>query len=141
MNEAGAPEPRLEGITVLADDVAALAAFYRDALGMRVVVEEENYVAFGDQGVRFAIFSRPLMGPNTHDHPAYRVPFTGQAFELNFECATPHDVSVRFAHLLGHGARSVAAPVRTAWGHFTGFFADPEGNIHSLFAVLPEQTP
>ena len=51
----------LEGITVLADDVVALASFYRDALGLVTVVEEEFYVASGGEGVRLEIFLRPGM--------------------------------------------------------------------------------
>ncbi|MBB2924356.1 VOC family protein [Cellulomonas cellasea] len=129
--------PRLEGITVLADDVAHLSAFYRDALGLTIEVAEEQYVAFGGEGVRFAVFSRAGMLANTHDHPAYRARTSGQAFELNFECADRDEVDERFAWLSSHGAEAVAQPVETAWGHYTGFFADPEGNIHSLFAVLP----
>nr|WP_170314990.1 hypothetical protein [Saccharibacillus brassicae] len=35
------------------------------------------------------------------------------------------------------GAVGIAEPKVVAWGHTTGFFADPEGNIHSLFAVNP----
>lgn len=131
------PKPRLEGITVLADDVAKLAAFYRDALGMRPAVEEDVYVAFSGEGVRFAIFSRALMGPNTHDHPDYRMKCSGQAFELNFQCETPEEVSARFATICTCGGRSIVEPTKMNWGHFTGFFADPEGNIHSLFAELP----
>ena len=129
-------KPALEGITVLADDVAALASFYRDALGLVPVVEEEFYVAFGGEAVRLAIFSRPGMGANTHDHPDYRTAFTGQAFELNFQCASPAEVDERFAWLSLHGAAPIARPIETDWGHYTGFFADPEGNIHSLFAIL-----
>ena len=127
---------RLEGITVLADDVQGLAEFYRDALGLRVEVLEDRYVAFGGEGIRFAIFSRAGMGPNTHDHPDYRKPFTGQAFELNFECRSVDDVRSRFAHIVANGGRPIAEPAEMHWGHFTGFFADPEGNIHSLFTVL-----
>ncbi len=62
---------RLEGITVLADDVAELAAFYERALGFRTVVREDAYVAFVDEGIRFAIFSRPHMSDYTDGHPAY----------------------------------------------------------------------
>jgi len=80
-------KPVLEGITVLADDVNGLASFYRDALGLVPVVEEQFYVAFGGEGIRLAIFSRPGMGANTHDHGDYRTPSTGQAFELNLQCA------------------------------------------------------
>ena len=129
---------RLEGITVLADDVAKLATFYRDALGLRVDVTEQNYVAFGGEGIRLAIFSRIGMSSNTHDHPDYRTQFTGQAFVLNFECASTDEVNERFSHIVANGGRSIADPAKKHWGHFTGFFADPEGNIHSLFAVLGE---
>lgn len=129
-------KPALEGVTVLADDVAALATFYETALGMVPEVVEEQYVAFGGEGVRLAIFSRPGMGPNTHGHPDYRTPRAGQAFELNFECAGRAEVDERFAWLSAHGAVPVAEPVETEWGQYTAFFADPEGNIHSLFAVL-----
>lgn len=129
---------KLEGITVLADDVAKLATFYRDALGLRVDIMEQDYVAFGGEGIRLAIFSRIGMSPNTHDHPDYRTQFTGQAFELNFECASTDDVIERFNHIVANGGRSIADPTKKHWGHFAGFFADPEGNIHSLFAVLAE---
>jgi uncharacterized glyoxalase superfamily protein PhnB len=129
-------KPVLEGITVLADDVLRLASFYRDALGLAPIVEEEFYVAFGGEGIRLAIFSRPGMGANTHDHADYRTPFTGQAFELNFQCASRREVDERYSWLSSHGAEPIAEPIETDWGHYTGFFADPEGNIHSLFAVL-----
>ncbi len=125
---------RLEGITVLADDVAALADFYENALGWEVAVREEAYVAFAGQGIRFAIFSRPLMSGNTDEHPAYAMPFTGQAFELNLQCDSPEEVDRRYKELLVAGATPTGRPALREWGQYTGFFADPEGNIHSLFA-------
>ncbi|WP_102193555.1 VOC family protein [Microbacterium aurantiacum] len=127
---------RLEGITVLAGDVAALTAFFRDALELRPAVVEEHYAAFEGDGVRFAVFSRQGMGANTHDHPDYRRPRSGQAFELNFECDDAAAVDGRLAHIRSLGGLVIAEPVRTDWGHYSAFFADPEGNIHSLFAVL-----
>ncbi|HWV19856.1 MAG TPA: VOC family protein [Devosia sp.] len=101
---------RLERVTVLADDVAKLATFYRDALGLRVDVAEKDYVAFGGEGVRFAIFSRIGMSPNTHAHPDYRTQFTGQAFELNFECASTDDVNERFNYIVGMAGDPSPAP-------------------------------
>ncbi len=119
---------------MLADDVAALAAFYERGLGLRVVVREEAYVAFGDEGIRFAIFSRPLMSGNTDDHPSYRTPFAGQAFELNFQCDDPDEVAHRYDEVIAAGATPAGRPALREWGQYAGFFADPEGNIHSLFA-------
>ncbi|MGP6171626.1 VOC family protein [Microbacterium sp. A204] len=124
----------LEGITVLADDVATLADFYEIALGWEVEVREEAYVAFGGQGVRVAIFSRPLMSGNTDGHPAYAMRFTGQAFELNLQCDSADEVERRYDQLVAAGATPTGRPALREWDQFTGFFADPEGNIHSLFA-------
>lgn len=126
----------LEGITLLADDVAGLADFYEHALGFDVAVRETDYVALGGAGVRLAIFRRSGMGEHTHDHPSFRAARSGQAVELNFECS-PDSVHARFAELVARGAASIAEPIERDWGHVTGFFADPEGNIHSLFAVVP----
>lgn len=128
---------KLEGITVLALDVPRLTSFYRDVLGFRVIVAEEHYTEFENEGVRLAIFSAPLMADNTNHHPSYAEERKGQAFELNFECAAPEEVYVKFDDFISKGAIGVAAPKVMPWGHTTGFFADPEGNIHSLFAVNP----
>ena len=127
----------LEGITVLADDVDGLARFLERALELPVAVREEHYVAFDLPGVRLAIFRRALMGANTSDHPSFRGARGRQTFELNFECVDAAEVDRTFARVVAHEATAIAAPVETKWGHYTAFFADPEGNIHSLFAVLP----
>ncbi|GAA1531376.1 VOC family protein [Microbacterium ginsengiterrae] len=124
----------LEGITVLADDVAVLADFYERALGWEVEVREEAYVAFGGQGVRVAIFSRRSMSEVTDGHPAYAAPFTDQAFELNLQCDSADEVERRYDQVVAAGATPTGRPALREWGQFTGFFADPEGNVHSLFA-------
>ncbi|WP_298743861.1 hypothetical protein [uncultured Microbacterium sp.] len=46
-----------------------------------------------------------------------------------------NEIDVHLAKITAHGGALVAASVLTDWGHYTAFFADPEGNIHSLFAV------
>lgn len=126
----------LEGITVLADDVDRLAVFFERAIGLTVAVREEHYVEFVGDGIRLAIFRRHLMGPNTLDHASFRAARGSQTFELNFECPTPADVELSYTRFVDHGATPIAPPTEMSWGHFTAFFADPEGNIHSLFAVL-----
>lgn len=128
----------LEGVTVLADDVAKLAAFFEHGMGFEVAVREDHYVAFATPGVRLAIFERSGMAANTGDHPTFRAPRGAQAFELNFECASVDEVQQAFDRAVAGGGTAITAPFRTEWGHVTGFFADPEGNIHSVFAVLPD---
>lgn len=128
---------KLEGITVLALDVPRLTSFYRDVLGFKVLIEEGHYTEFENDGVRLAIFAAPLMADNTNGHHSFAEERIGQAFELNFECASPEDVYVMYDDFVSKGATGITAPKVTSWGHTTGFFADPEGNIHSLFAVNP----
>lgn len=131
----------LEGVTLLATDVARMADFFEHVLGFEVQVRETQYVAIAGTGVRLAIFQRSGMGAHTHDHPSFGESRRGQAVELNFECATPDRVRQRYAEIVAGGAVAIAEPAERDWGHFTAFFADPEGNIHSLFAVIDREGP
>lgn len=126
---------RLEGLTVLANDVTALADFYRTVIGFTAVVEEDHYVEFENSGVRLAICSKALMADNTSQHHSFIEERRGQAFELNFECDSPEAVHELYGVFISKGASAIAEPKVMSWGHTTGFFADPEGNIHSIFAV------
>lgn len=129
---------KLEGITVLSDDVSRLTRFYRDVIGFHTVVEEGHYTEFENSGVRFAICSKSLMAENTNGHHSYMEEHRGQAFELNFQCESPEAVRETYRDLVSKGATPITEPQSMSWGHTTGFFADPDGNIHSLFAVNPE---
>lgn len=121
----------------MADDVASLTSFYRDVIGFRVAVEEGHYVELENTGVRLAICSRPVLAENTNQHRSYIDKRQGQAFELNFECESPEAVRDLYERFVAKGAAPIAEPTIKSWGHTTAFFADPEGNIHSLFAVNP----
>jgi uncharacterized glyoxalase superfamily protein PhnB len=128
---------KLEGLTLLADDVARLARFYQEVLGFTILVEEEHYVEFSNSGVRLAICSKSLMEENTNGYSSFRESRKGQAIELNFQCDSPDQVYALYDEFVLKGAIDVTAPQNKSWGHTTGFFGDPEGNIHSIFAVNP----
>lgn len=130
---------KLEGLTLLADDVARLARFYHEVLEFAIVVEEQHYVEFSNSGVRLAICSKSLMAENTNGHTSFREDRKGQAAELNFECNSPDEVYALYDEFVSKGAVDIMVPQVKPWGHTTGFFADPEGNIHSIFAVNPTQ--
>ncbi|UKS25719.1 VOC family protein [Paenibacillus sp. HWE-109] len=126
---------RLEGLTLLTNEVSRLASFYRDVLGFPTVVEEADYVELENSGVRLSICSKPLMADNTNGHYSFSEERKGQAFELNFQCDSPEEAIQKYDEFVAKGATAIAAPIMKHWGHTTGFFADPEGNIHSIFAV------
>lgn len=128
-------QPRIDLISVLTSDAPALAAFYRDVLGLPVQGNNgDDYVEFATAGVRFAVCARAEMTKAT-THPSYAEERRGQAFELAFLCDTPEAVDATCAAIVAKGATPVQAPAAMPWGHHAAFFADPEGNIHELFAV------
>src|SRR5512136_577132 len=126
-------------ITLLTDDVSRLAAFYREVLHFEVKQDLGSYVEFHNAGVRFAICARSIL----HDasgHASYTEAHHGQCFELAFPCAGPADVDRAYAEIVAQGATPVHAPADMPWKQRTAMFADPDGNIHELFADLPGLT-
>ncbi|MBN1678787.1 MAG: VOC family protein [Anaerolineae bacterium] len=134
-------QPQIALITILTEDIARLVRFYRDVLGFQPQGEvnetEQKYVEFEHTGVRFAICARPVMWEATR-HADFKQPATGQAFELAFPCESPDAVDAAYERIMGQGAAPVQAPATMPWGQRTAFFADPDGNIHELFADLPK---
>ena len=131
-------KPRIDLITIWADDVLPVVAFYRDVMGFKVQLDLEKYVEFESQGVRFAICARSVMVATT-DHPSYKEAAKGQAFELAFPLDSLEEVDRVYADIMAKGATPIQSPAKMAWGQYTAFFADPEGNIHELFSELPEE--
>lgn len=126
-------------ITILTGNVPALLQFYRDVLGFQAKGDMGEYVEFESEGVRFAICSRSIMEGATK-HPSYKEPKSGQSFELAFPLDTPEEVDKAYADIVAKGATPIQAPTTMPWGQRTAFFADPDGNIHELFADLPGET-
>ncbi len=131
---------RIALITVLTDGTPTMLRFYRDVLGFQPIgeVDEEHpgYVEFRHEGVRFALCARSIMKDATGDL-AFDAPRGGQAFELAFPCDTFEEVDATYETLIAQGAQPVQAPAMMPWGQRTAFFADPEGNIHEIFADPP----
>ena len=123
-------------ITILTDDTPRLAAFYRDVLGFSVKQDLGGYAEFESPGVRYAICTHQIMSEAT-SHASFGDLRSGQSFELAFPCETPQDVDESYERVIANGATPVHAPANMPWGQRTAFFADPDGNIHELFADLP----
>ncbi|MBS7021284.1 MAG: VOC family protein [Firmicutes bacterium] len=91
------------------------------------------YIEFESEGVRFAICLRNVMYDYTKK---YEKKATGQLFELAFPCKTPADVDKTYAKLILAGATSIHPPEDMPWGQRNTLFADPDGNIHEIFATI-----
>ena len=123
-------------ITILTDDAPRLTAFYRDVLHFEIKQDMGGYVEFHSDGVRFAICARSILH-EASGHASYTEAHRGQAFELAFPCSEPAEVDRMYAEIVAHGATAIHAPDNMPWRQRTAMFADPDGNIHELFADLP----
>lgn len=132
--KVGGMNGKIALVTILTDDVPRLVAFYQDVLGFAVEDSvSNNYTEFRSEGVRFAVCNRTELVQATR-HPRFSEAARGQAFELAFPLPTPEDVDRAYAEITANGATPVQPPASMPWGQRTAFFADPDGNIHELFA-------
>jgi catechol 2,3-dioxygenase-like lactoylglutathione lyase family enzyme len=124
-------------ITILTDDVPRLSAFYREVMGFTVKQDLGVYVEFYNDGVRFSVCARSILH-EACGHASYTEAHRGQCFELAFPCGEPAEVDRVYAEIVARGATPVHVPADMPWGQRTAMFADPDGNIHELFADLPK---
>lgn len=120
-------------ITIWTNDIDKMKNFYNQVLEFKVKNDLGNYVEFENNGVRFAICMRDVMYDYSND---YEKKVTGQAFELAFPCKNPNDVDESFTQLVTKGATPVHEPQNMPWNQRTALFADPDGNIHEIFAEI-----
>ena len=126
-------QPKISLITIWTDKMDAMKLFYDEVLGFRIQADLGRYVEFSSEGVRFALCQRDVM---LDWSGAYRYKAAGQSFELAFPCDSPGDVDASYSRLVQNGAMPVHEPQDTPWNQRTALFADPDGNIHEIFANL-----
>lgn len=120
-------------ITIWTNDIDTMRKFYNEVLGFKIKSDLGNYVEFENSGVRFAICMREVMYDYSKE---YEKEPLGQGFELAFPCENPNDVDKSFKEIVGMGAASIQSPKNMPWNQRTALFADPDGNIHEIFAEL-----
>ncbi len=125
--------PRIALVTVWTDDMDPMKRFYTGTLGFLVKSDLGEYVELENNGVRFAICRRAVMAGHSD---AFAVPPAGQRFELAFPCDTAPEVDTTYERLIAAGAAPVAPAQDMPWNQRTALFADPDGNIHEVFADL-----
>ena len=130
-------QSRIALISIFTDKLEDMVRFYRDALGFQVAFQMGEYIEFKSENVRFAVCSLKMMR-ETIDHPGFKAPRSGLAFQLAFDAVSPAEVDRAYADLLGKGAAAVKAPADIPWNERTAFFADPDGNVHEIYAAIPQ---
>lgn len=120
-------------ITIWTNDIEDMKNFYNKSLQFKIKNDLGNYVEFESDGVQFAICTIEVM----HEYNSeYEKNTSGQAFELAFPCENPGDVDKSFNKLVKNGAKQVHKPQNMPWNQRTALFADPDGNIHEIFAEI-----
>ncbi|MCF7805391.1 MAG: VOC family protein [Candidatus Marinimicrobia bacterium] len=122
-------------ITILTDNFGKMSKFYQDVIGFTTKLKMDQYCEFESPGVRFAICDRSVMAQAT-GADSYNRTASGHAFELAFHVDLPEEVDKEYRRLVQSGATGIKPPTDMPWGQRTGFFADPDDNIHEIFAAI-----
>jgi catechol 2,3-dioxygenase-like lactoylglutathione lyase family enzyme len=115
----------LGAMTLFAEDLGATAAFYRDALGLRKIYEDDNSVVF-DFGNTVVNVLDASEAPGLVEPATVAPPDAGARLLLSIWV---DDVDAACAELQARGVELVNGPVDRPWGKRTASFADPAGNL------------
>ena len=128
---------RLNVVTLGADDVAGLRAFY-ERLGWTTNSTAEDFAAFPLGGAVLCLFAARRLAEEAggaHRPSAGGGGFKGFSLAVNVEQREQVETALAAARLAG--ATVLAEPVDREWGGRSAYFADPEANTWEV-AWLPD---
>lgn len=118
----------IQAVTIFAEDLAAMSAFYQNVFDMPVVFEDENSVVFriGPTMINvLAIAEAPsLIEPAS---VANRDAGARYQFTVGVD-----DTDAMVAQLEAKGVTFLNGPINREWGLRTAMFADPSGHLWEL---------
>lgn len=126
---------QLNMIGIITNNFQQLADFYQNVLELKVTLQLDQFIEFETGGMRLAISTNQVMADATKQE-SYTHEKKGHSFELAFKVNTPAEVDDTYQQLTAKGATPIKAPETMPWNQRTAFFADPDGNIHEIFADL-----
>lgn len=132
-------KPKISLITLAVRDFPRMLTFYRDGLGFPThnFQEGEDFCMFSLEGSWLALFPREASAEDAGVSPEGSG-FSGVVLSHNTPSRT--EVDSVFSHALSVGAQGIKAPQEVFWGGYSGYFADPEGNLwevaHNPFTDL-----
>ena len=132
---AGGVTPRIEGITLVVDDMARALAFYR-MLGFKLPPADNGGFATlaQDGGFRLAWNTETIERAFNLD---WRCPSNAGRMSLVLRCSSPGDVDRAFERVVAAGGTVVLEPFDAPWGARHCRVLDPDGNVVDLFAPIP----
>jgi hypothetical protein len=132
-------------LTLGVDDLERSVAFYRDGLGFPtkgIVGREYEHgaVAFFDlqPGLKLALWSRDNLA---HDTGLRKSDRSSTEFSIGHNVRSETEVDTVMRQAERAGATIVKPAVKTFWGGYAGYFADPDGHLWEVAfnpALLPD---
>jgi uncharacterized protein len=129
------PDLALSVVVLGVSDFTRSVAFYEGFGLVRKVRATGDEIAFFDAGgavlavMRWDLLAEDAVVPAEPRPQAFR----GVTFARN--CGTVAEVDELFARALKLGARSLKQPQTTAFGGYSGYFADPDGHAWEVVHV------
>ena len=107
----------LHSVLIWSEDVKRLLPFYRDVLGLKPLVETEQFAVFPEVGLRIGTHSEVRGGARDPNRVM-----------VNFRVA---DCQAEYERLTAQGVDFIRAPSPDAI-HIVATFSDPDGNLLQL---------
>ena len=140
------PEPRLDHVGLNVADLAAAAAWYRDAFGYATehegrveAIDLEIVMLIHADGGRLELLHRPGSSDGLRAQNPAEAALCNGFGHVAFDVA---DLDAMFDRVVGLGARPVMPPQPSPEpGVRMAFVADPEGNLVELLSRRPAPAP
>lgn len=116
-------------------DLKKCVAFYRDALGLEIKLNREEYAyfVFGKTGMGLALIS---VKATTRLFPEAKFPSAGERTHQVFLSIEVDDLDKECRELQAKGVPFVISPTVYPIGQKIAFFEDPEGNLWELYQSI-----
>lgn len=110
-------------------DMRRALSFYRDGLGFKTNVSDDNppVVFFNTPGTKFELYPLDLLAKdiNEKNPPQIAHGFAGVTLAYNVECRQEVNEVVELVRRAG--GKIIKEPVETFWGGYHAYFADLDG--------------
>jgi uncharacterized protein len=122
------PDQRITLVTLGVRDLDRSRAFYR-ALGWHPAQETEGVSFYQMHGSALALFGLADLADDM-DRPADELRTGAMTLAQNFP--TEEEVDAVWHRAMQAGGKAIKVPQATAWGGYSGYFADPDGHVWEL---------
>lgn len=120
-------QPRIHLITLGVKDLAKSAVFYEKLFGVTRSPQSQEAVVFLKlNGIALSLFGLDALADDAqvkNDAGTYR------GFSLAHNARSEAEVDALYKEALALGASALKTPQKVFWGGYSGYVADPDGNL------------